>query len=252
LHRDSEGDPHFVIIMVEDITERKEMESELAELYNRMEESREAERLHLAQELHDGPIQELYGLTYQLKIAESEPETMIKEMTSEARTTINRIVRTLRAITGELRPPALAPFGLEKAIQSHIASITESHLDLNVELDLTPDGQRLPENIRLALFRIYQSMLSNVLRHSNATKVTIRFSMHDSQAELGIEDNGEGFTMPKRRIMLARAGHLGIVGAAERAEALGGKITVESKPGSGTKIYVVIPIPEVEITEQSE
>jgi signal transduction histidine kinase len=101
------------------------------------------------------------------------------------------------------------------------------------------DGQSLPERQRLALFRIYQQALANVVRHSAATQVDVRFTHTPEETVLEVQDNGVGFQAPERWITLAREGHLGLVGASERAEAIGGKLEVITSPGEGALIRVV-------------
>ena len=152
------------------------------------------------------------------------------------------VIQSLRTIAGELRPPALAPYGLEKAIRSHSQDFQEVHPDLKVRINLMPDGQQLSEPVRLALFRIYQTAMTNILRHAQATELDIRLSLDDRDVTLEIEDNGVGFHVPSRLIELARQGHLGLVSATERAEAVGGKLKVFSEPGQGTKLRVTVPL----------
>lgn len=241
LVRDDENKPQYAIGMLEDITTRKQMEAELAEVQLRLMESREAERVHLSQELHDGPVQDLYGLTFHLNALTSNLPAREKRLADELQVTLQQVINTLRAICGDLRPPTLAPFGLEKAIRSHVATFQETHPNLKVELDLVPDGQALPERVRFALFRIYQQIITNVVRHANANQVLIHFSFDEYQVVLEIKDDGGGFEVPDRWINLARRGHLGLVGAFERAEAIGGLLTISSSPGKGTLVRLVVP-----------
>jgi PAS domain S-box-containing protein len=243
LVRDANNNPQYAVCMLEDVTEQKQMEIEMREMRRRLTESREAERLHLAQELHDGPIQDLYGLTYTLKAFEDHvPQGMDTTPLKELEAGLKQVARTLRSMNGELRPPTLAPFGLEKAIRSHAQDFKEAHPELELCLNLMPDGQKFPENVRLALFRIYQASLANVLRHAEASRVEILLEFDENQVRLEICDNGKGFAMPSRWILLARKGHLGLVGAMERAEAIGGKLEVESEVGAGTRVCVLVPL----------
>jgi signal transduction histidine kinase len=231
-----------MIGMVMDITERKQMEAELAEVQRRLMEGREAERLHLAQELHDGPLQDLIGISYRLaELAEGLPDEAGVGQMVAAQATLQQVLRMLRAISGELRPPALAPFGLEKAIRSHVEDFQRQHPELEVQFKLMPDGQALPEQVRLALFRIYQQALNNVVRHAQASLISIRFELDAQQTLLQIQDDGRGFEVPKRWIELVRRGHLGLVGIVERAEAIGGRLEVVSTPGEGSLVRVVVP-----------
>jgi signal transduction histidine kinase len=144
----------------------------------------------------------------------------------------------LRTLAGELRPPTLAPYGLEKAIRAHSENFQSLHPDLRLHLELAPDGQRLSEQMRLALFRIYQTAMVNIARHSQATRAIVRLELDETDVTLEIEDNGIGFQVPDRWIELARKGHLGLVSASERAEAIGGRLQVSSKPNGGTILRV--------------
>jgi PAS domain S-box-containing protein len=246
LVRDMEGDTIYVVAMIEDINERHQMEIELAELQRRLMEGREAERLHLAQELHDGPVQELYGVSYTLNaLSESLPGEGNGRALIDLQHNVQQVVQRLRSMSSDLRPPTLVPFGLEKAIRSHAQQFQEEHPELTLHLELMPDGQSLPERARLALFRIYQASLANVLRHAQATHVAVRYTQDAEEVVLEIEDDGRGFRTPSRWITLARQGHLGLVGAMERAESIGGKFDVWSEPSRGTRVRVVVSLTEL-------
>jgi len=242
LIRNNEDEAQFMINMVKDITARKQMETELAEVQHRLMASREAERLHLAQELHDGPMQDLYGISYQLnEVWDALPGEVGRGKLVTTQVAVQRTIQTLRTLCGELRPPALAPFGLEKAIRSHAEQFQQAQPELSLKLELRPDGQTLPEQVRLALFRVYQQALSNIVRHAQAAHVRVELALSPDQVILAVEDDGCGFEVLKRRIELVREGHLGLVGAAERVEAIGGELTIKSAPGQGTLIRAVIP-----------
>jgi PAS domain S-box-containing protein len=228
--------------MVTDIHQRKAMEAELAEMRRRLMESREQERLQLAQDLHDGPIQDLYGLVFLINSLRQAGPALDESVLEQVHTHLNHVIGTLRNVCGELRPPTLTPFGLEKAIRSHAEVFRSTHPEIKMRLELMRDGQRLSESVRVALFRIYQSMLSNTVRHARARHVVIRLNLDDHSVTLEILDDGVGFSVPVRLIELARQGHLGIVGVYERAEAVGGKVDLYSSPGKGTRVRVVVPI----------
>jgi signal transduction histidine kinase len=233
---------------IRDITGRKQIQADLVEVQRRLIDSVEAERLRLSQELHDGPIQDLYGITYQLSDLAStdfsEADHMEKFHSNIESTTqmVKQVVELLRSICGDLRPPSLAPFGLEKAIRAHTDEIGEKYPNLSIRLDLMPDGQTVPERVRLALFRICQHAVSNVIRHSGAKNLTVQFSYDPEQVLLGIEDDGCGFELPTSWIELARSGHLGLAGTAERVEAIGGQLQIISAPGKGTVIQITAPL----------
>lgn len=226
--------------------ERKRVEGELAEMQRQMEESREQERIHLAQELHDGPLQDLIGARFHLGILtpylqDDEPQAQLQRVQDNLRTVID----TLRWMCGELRPPSLAPFGLEKAIRGHATQFQETHPHINVVLELDEDDQMLPERVRLALYRIYQQGMANVAQHSAAKHVRISFRLTRSRIRLRIADDGCGFQAPTRWLELAREGHFGLLGSAERAEAIGGRLQIDSGPDQGTVLSVEAPLPQL-------
>ena len=150
-------------------------------------------------------------------------------------------IADLRAYAGELRPPTLAKFGLGQAIRSHVDAFQEKHPELRMAFEESQIGDLVPETIRLALFRIYQESLTNIAKHAQATQVTVRLVRAKDRILLEVRDDGVGFTVPQEWLELARNGHLGLVGIQERAEVIGGRLTVQSKPGEGTWIQVVVP-----------
>ncbi len=95
--------------------------------------------------------------------------------------------------------------------------------------------------MRLALFRVLQQALVNVVRHAEATEVRIHFSFDAEEAHLEISDNGKGFQVPANWIEFVRQEHYGLAGASERVSALGGVFKVESKPGNSTTVRATIP-----------
>jgi PAS domain S-box-containing protein len=243
--------PLFAISMLEDITARKQMEAELAEVQRRLLASREEERVQLAQEIHDVPMQDLYAILYQFNefddIAAETPALL--DTLNDTRANLQQVINTLRSICGELRPPTLAPFGLEGAIREHAEGFQAKYPEIKVHLNLPYDRKTLSDSTRLNLFRIYQQALNNVARHSKAKNVFIRLLIDEEQVVLEVEDDGAGFEVPRRWIRLAREGHLGLVGSVERAEMIGGKFEVVSSPGQGARVRVEAPLTRDEIMQ---
>ena len=243
-------DEWLVISVVRDITEQKQAQTELSEVQHKLMDIFEKERLILAQELHDGSIQDLFSVTFELAeiendLSQNEEEKLIEKVRAANSMTQN-VIQSLRNLSTELRPPALAPFGLEQAILGHMEHFQEIHPDTIVHLDLMPDGQILDERLRLGLFRIYQHAVSNIARHAQAENLWIRLDLNDQQITLEIKDDGIGFKLPHRWVELARKGHLGLVGTRERVEAIGGKLKIITSPGKGTRIQVIVPTTTLE------
>jgi PAS domain S-box-containing protein len=239
--RDSKKEITGVIGVSIDITAQKQLEADLTELNNRLVQGREKDRLQLSRDIHDGPVQDMYGILFHLKaFSDNLPADIDREPVRVLQTSLGQVVDTLRMISGELRPPTLAPFGLEKAIRSHAALFQEANPQLVLELNLMADGQELPELVRLALFRIYQHALSNVHRHANAKTVLVKLEITDDQIILAIQDDGDGFRLPDKWIEFARNSRLGLIDAMERAHSIGGQLLIETEPGKGTILRTVI------------
>ncbi|HEX9012737.1 MAG TPA: sensor histidine kinase, partial [Anaerolineaceae bacterium] len=240
-----------------DITERKRMETAALEntamrqVQHRLLDQREQERQQIAHDLHDGPVQELTGITFALRtllmrevssagIGQEERDQELEAIQAG----LQGLIHELRTYAGELRPPTLARFGLEEAIRSHADAFQANHPSLRLSLQLHRDGEKLPENIELSLFRIYQQALNNILKHAQADQALVRLENDDRKVRIEIRDNGRGFELPDDWLSLARHGHLGLLGMRERAEAVGGKLAVVTGPGEGTDIIVTVPLEE--------
>jgi PAS domain S-box-containing protein len=239
--KNGDNEPVFIVGIVENITEQKSLELEMGELKDRLQNSMELERLRLAQELHDNPMQALYSANYRIEEMRAKADPATGEALKEVKSTIQNVLQDLRATAKELRPPTIFSFGLENAIRSHAFDVQEKHPELQIHLSLAHDSQSLPDHVRLSLFRVVQQALANVVRHAEATQVHIRFSFDAEETHIEVSDNGKGFTVPANWIEFVRQEHYGLAGAAERMAALGGTLKVESQPGGPTTVRATIP-----------
>lgn len=228
---------------------QKQVRAESLETRQRLTDSREAERLRLAQKLHEGPLQDLIGLRFHLGavLASLQDEAAQAQLTF-VQDNLQTVIESVRSFCVDLRPPALGPFGLEKAIRAHVRRFQAQFPQLQFMMDLDADEQRLPERMRLALYRIFQQALDNVARHAQANNVRISFRLINDEVQLKVIDDGLGFTLPRQWIDFAREGRIGLLDAIERAEAIGGRLEVTSAPGAGTLVVVTTRRP---LTEQS-
>jgi len=239
----------YSLTLIQDVTERRRLEDQArrqaarTEIHRRLIEQREQERVQIARDLHDGPVQELAGaiMTLQALLMDNlDPATA--EQLVALRNRLQAQIAELRTYSQELRPPLLARFGLEKAINSHLETFREKHPELEIHFTANQVGELIPEPARVALYRIYQESLNNILKHAQASKIEIRLEKDETRALLEIRDNGAGFALPEDWVSLARQGHLGLVGIRERTEAVGGSLTIQSTPGRGTLIRVEVPL----------
>ncbi|MDQ5853819.1 MAG: PAS domain S-box protein [Chloroflexota bacterium] len=257
LVRGTRGEPQFAVVMVEDITERKRVASDLADAQRRLVEIQEAERLRLARALHDSTVQQLLGISYQLvesrqRVARERhgapsQSADLGALLEVIRQEVLGVVRQLRGVIGGLRPAGLEEFGLAAALEGYVAHLQrEARPGMPViDLDLTPSGTRLPQPVALCLFRAAQEALRNALQHARAQCITLALRFPPCDAVLSVRDDGRGFQVPAHLSGLARAEHFGLVGIAERVAVAGGKLTIQSQPGAGTEVTIRIPLSEV-------
>jgi len=241
-----------------DVTERTQAAADLQTAQRRLAEIHEAEHLHLARELHDSTVQQLLGISYQL-VRSRQQAAMCRcaaevagaglAATLEAvRQEVLAIVGQLRGVIGGLRPAGLEEFGLTAALEGYVARLRrERSQDLPaIELDLSPQGARLPPTIALCLFRAAQEALRNALQHAEPGRVVVAFYCEGATAMLRVRDDGRGFVVPARLSDFARRQHFGLLGIAERIAGAGGQLAIDSQPGAGTRLTVRLPIAEEE------
>jgi signal transduction histidine kinase len=195
----------------------------------------EAERRRLAREVHDQIGQVFTAIS--LIVSGLPPRALQPRQAQALDDALKLGVATSRRITAELRPPLLDELGLAAALRHHVPQRLEP-VGLHGVLQVHEDGRLSPEQA-LALFRIVQEGLTNVLRHAKASRVDIRGGVApDGQHyRLQLEDDGVGFTLAA-----ARPGALGLTGMRERAAWHGGQCTWEPAPGGGTLVAVTLPL----------
>ncbi len=246
--RKGAGDAALSLVfgIAENITERKKAEKELLELKQHLQHSIELDRLKIAQNLHDAPLQELYAVIYKLEEVRLKTDPGSAEMVREAIVDIKKTLESLRTTASELRPPSLSRFGLEKAIRSYGEDFKVKHPNIQLKLVLARDQLLLAEPVRLVLFRVFQESLANAARHARASEVQVRFSFDAEEARIEISDNGKGFDVPANWMTEARMGHYGLAGMQERVSAAGGVLALESSPDSSTTVRAIIPCLQTE------
>jgi len=197
----------------------------------------EEERRHIAQELHDGPLQALIHLCRQIDALEdaSTGDGRLAAM----RTSVEDTVAELRSIARGLRPSVLDDLGLVASINQVVTEATERQ---GFQSSFTIDGTvaRLPPAVELAVFRIAQEAVTNVERHAAARRVDVALQFGDGRLGLSITDDGDGFD-PQRQFW-GDGQSLGLPGMNERARLVGGRLRVSSKPGTGTTVDVRVPV----------
>lgn len=187
----------------------------------------EEERRRIAQELHDGVVQDLVDLKRQYS-----PEK------------VDTLINNLRRVCHNLKPQVLDDLGLAAALEFLADDLRQFGVP-KVKFNIEPDElSKLPKSYELPLFRVIQELCSNIKNHAQANQVTLALAYNPDEDRVlrgYIRDNGKGFDPQK-----AFGKGLGLTGVQERIQQLGGKVTIESKPGAGSNFQFVIPVKENE------
>lgn len=198
----------------------------------------EEERKRVARELHDQTGQALTSLIAGLSSLEKSCPKAV-----EMRALAEQTLAEVHELSVALRPALLDDLGLWPAIRRHCETVAGQ---FGVEVDCQAvgldNGQRLPAEIEVALYRITQEALTNALRHGEATRISVLLQRRDHAVLAVIEDNGRGFDAAHWRAHPGKQTHLGLTGIEERAALLGGTLRVESAPGRGTSLFVELPV----------
>ncbi len=239
---DKEGAPAFDEAdqqLIEMLAAHAAVAIENARLFERSRElSILEERNRVARELHDSVSQRLFGVV----LAAETAAGLLDRDAAAARTQIDRAqelahgaMEELRSLIFELRPPALADEGLASALRKHLSVLRRVHdLDIALRVAGTP---RLGPAADSQVFRIAQEAVNNALRHAGAEHIAVALEARNGRVSLSVQDDGAGFDPAAPAL---RARRLGLTSMEERARALGGTLTIASRPGEGTRVTLEV------------
>ena len=203
----------------------------------RVVRAQEDERRRLARELHDETGQALTSILLGLKSLEDlDDVAALGQGVAALRARVVATLQDVRRLAVELRPAALDDFGLEAALERLTAGFAEQ-TGLKVELESRLQDDRLPEEVETVLYRIVQEALTNIVKHAQASRVSIVITQKPGAVGAVIEDDGRGFD-PDQSV----DGGIGLIGMRERVALLDGSMTIEAAPGKGTTLVIEVPV----------
>ncbi|OGO07669.1 MAG: hypothetical protein A2Y92_01595 [Chloroflexi bacterium RBG_13_57_8] len=233
-----DGKPWAFQHVARDITEEKKVQDNLKYYVQKISQAQEAERKRIARELHDETAQSLVAIVRNLDdFASGQSRFSLKEIQEQVRD----VLREVRRFSQQLRPSVLDDLGLVPGVKWLAADLTKNY-GIPADVSVTGEPRTLPPDAELMLFRITQEALTNAQKHAGASRVEIAIEFTGKAARIIVKDNGKGFDIPERMGDLARIGKLGLAGMQERAQLLGGALTIASKPGTGTSLMVEVPL----------
>jgi PAS domain S-box-containing protein len=239
-----------------EITERKLAESEreaafealqesqgrLEELSERLVQAQEMERRALARELHDDIGQVLTSIKLNLQaIKDQTLDSESVDRVSSVLDAVDGAIRRVQRISQDLRPSVLDDLGLVPALRSLVGRDAQ-HAPFDVSFYATPFKGRLPPELETAYFRIAQEAITNVMRHAEATHLSVALKIEEDVLVLSVQDDGKGFDVEAVFNGTEVDRSLGLLGMHERAHLIGGVFTINSTPGQGTEIWVRTPL----------
>jgi PAS domain S-box-containing protein len=217
--------------------------SHLRDLSRRLLESQDAERRHIARELHDSAGQTLAALGMQLaqisEDAKKNPAQLVKDV-QDAEQLVQHLTQEIRTTSYLLHPPLLDETGISSALSWYVQGLAERS-SLQIDLKVPENFGRLPSEMELLIFRLVQECLTNIHRHSGSKTALIRIEREGDNIQVRVEDQGSGMSPERLAEIQSRGTGVGIRGMRERVRHFQGDFVIESN-GSGTKVYVTLPL----------
>jgi len=220
---------------------RREREQLRRQLLEGIIAAQEEERRRISRELHDGTSQSLTSLMVGLKNLDTICDSpQVHAQAQDLRNVAGQVLEDVHDLAFQLRPAALDDLGLPAALE-HLVNEWQNRHQIRADVVIHLGAERLPGSLETALYRIIQEALTNVARHAGAKNVSALVERRAREVVAVVEDDGLGFDSAH-----LNGSRLGVAGMRERAELLGGKLTIESAPGAGTSLFVQIPLPQTE------
>ena len=215
---------------------------ELRELSGLLLESQDAERRHIARELHDSAGQTLTALDLQLtRIGEEAKKApALAQEVQNAEELVQHLARELRTTSYLLYPPLLDETGISSALSWYVQGLAERS-GLEIDLQVPDNFGRVPPEMELVIFRLVQESLTNIHRHSGSKTALIRLEREENTVRVKVEDQGRGMTPERLAAIQSQGTGVGIRGMRERVRHFGGDLVIESN-GFGTKVYATLPM----------
>lgn len=253
-----------LLIMGADITQRKQAEdnmrrknrAEIEKTINQQKfrsvlilEGQEEERNRIAMDIHDGIGQMLTSLKYQIESIDLNAAEKARKKIAEVDQLIKQVIREVRRVTFNLKPPVLGDYGLQAALNVFIQE-TSKLVDVKLIYNTSGTIQRLPQKIENNIFRIIQEAINNALKYSGAQLIEVTLQQIANDLVITVKDEGKGFDV---KLVEARSVNIesgrGFFNMYERTEYVNGQLTIQSKPNQGTTVTLTVPMKNTISTE---
>lgn len=240
-----------VMASVIDITERLRAQETLRSLPKQLLDAQEAERRRIARELHDEVGQALTASQIKLQDLEAQLRGAAgAQDAAEISAMVAHLLQQVRQLSLDLRPSVLDDLGLASAIRWFVRERVPQG-KMRVEVDVPLTLPRAPVAVETALFRAFQSAITNVLRHAEANVIRVSLGYAAPHLTLEVRDDGKGFDLDTARRRARQGGSLGLLGMEEWIRLSGGEILIQSAPGTGTVVRAIVMLQPMDDTGQT-
>jgi PAS domain S-box-containing protein len=228
-----------------DVTKERQLQRNMRYYVQEIIRAQEFERKRIARELHDDVSPALLLLMQRIDAITSSSRfnlsSDLKQKMEDMRCQSVEALESLRRIAQDLRPRILDDLGLIAALEWMADNLIKNH-GIEAQVEVLGKERDLSSEVQLLLFRIAQEALNNIRRHTDATMALVTVEFGADETLLSISDNGKGFELPERMSDMAGSGKLGLAGMQERAQLLGGRLSINSQSDRGTTVTVRLPI----------
>ncbi len=215
-------------------------------LASRILSAQEAERVRVSRELHDDTGQALTLILVRLQLIENlTRDAEVRRELAELRELVVDTLDGVRRLAVQLGPSILEDLGLRSGLE-WLADRVRDETGLRVDLDLRGETGHVPPTVAIAVFRVAQEALTNVVRHARATRIDLRLDDSSGVLSLEVADDGAGFDVDEARSRPTAS--VGLFGMAERVALVGGTLDIQSRKGAGTRVMVRVPVREEILT----
>ena len=250
-------DADYVNIYALDITERKcaeekllDYQEQLKSLASQLTLTEEHERHQIATELHASIGQSLVISKIMLdKLRSSAVSSELATKLKEVCDSLDQTIQESKTLTFDLSSPILYELGFEAAVSAWLTEQIEKKHGIATKFKKDKERKLLDDDVRVLLFRDVRELLINVVKHSQAKKVTVSVSRVGDRIRVCVEDDGVGFNVKEAAGTVGKTGGFGLFSIRERLDQIGGHLEIESEPGKGTKMTLMAPLKEAKVTK---
>ena len=219
----------------------RQQQDKLRSLTSELILTEERQRRQIATELHDRIGQNLAVTKIKLgELGESYPSNLVAGQLSKINEIVDQTIQDTRSLTFEISPPVLYELGLEPAMESLIDQIQGQH---KIRIKFSGNGQpeSLDDGRRVIIYRAVRELLFNIVKHAGAQSAKVSIRRIDDSIQIGVEDDGVGCDISQIYLRMNKARGFGLFSIRERFSHLGGRVEIQSKPGQGTRVVLLLP-----------